>query len=253
MVMNQASRRTIPDPTVEEQRKESRPRRSVSIIIPVYNDKESILPTKTKLEEVLQNTQWQYEIIFVDDGSTDGARELLDNHQLRHISHSRNRGYGAAVKTGVSAAESDYVCIIDCDLTYPPEEIPNLLRYIGQYSMVTGARKRFGEPLLHYLGRVFICAVLNTAFGQKVLDINSGLRIFETEVFREYMPALCDRFSLTGSITFGFLLDRRPMKYVPIRYDKRVGKTKVRNLSYVWSFAKSYVRMYRFHRRKKRT
>ena len=223
--------------------------RSVAVVVPVYNDKEAILPTWSRLEQVLGSLAREHEVIFVDDGSTDGAQELLDEHGIRHVIHSENKGYGAAIKTGVLAAKSDLICIIDCDLTYPPQEIPHLLEYTDRYAMVIGARSRFGERLIRRCARVFIQWLLKSLFGQEVLDINSGLRIFDGKQFREYMPGLCDRFSLTSSFTLGFLLDHRPMKYVPIRYDRRTGESKVRNLSYVRNFVKSYLTMYRHHRR----
>lgn len=225
--------------------------KSISVIIPVYNDRDSILPTRKKLEETLKNIPWNHEIIFVDDGSTDGAKELLSLHKINSISHNVNKGYGAAIKTGAAACTSDYFCIIDCDLTYPPEEIPRLLEYSRDYDMVVGARISIEAPRLHRFGKWFACGVLKRLFKQEVPDINSGLRIFNTKVFREYMPVLCDRFSLTASITFGFLLDGRPIKYVPIKYNKRAGESKVRNLSYIKSFVISFIRMYKFCRRKK--
>ena len=248
--MDQVQEQTTVDSTTEEQVESPRHVKSISVIVPVYNDSASILPTKTRLEEVLQKTQWEYEIVFMDDGSTDDAKELLDQHQIHHITHPINRGYGAAIKTGVSASKSDYICIIDCDLTYPPEEIPNLLEHADQYSMVVGARKSIREPAIHGVARKLVDSVLNMSFKQRVLDINSGLRVFKTEVFREYVPSLCDRFSLTASMTFGFMLDGRPIKYVPIQYHERTGKTKVRNLPYAWSFLRSFGRMYRAHLRK---
>ena len=225
--------------------------KSISVIIPVYNDRDSIIPTRKKLEETLKNIPWKHEIIFVDDGSTDGAKELLSLHKINSISHDVNKGYGAAIKTGAEKCASDYFCIIDCDLTYPPEEIPRLLEYINDYDMVVGARVSIEAPRLHRFGKWFVCGLLKKIFRQEVPDINSGLRIFRTKTFREYMPALCDRFSLTASITLGFLLAGRPIKYVPIKYNKRAGQSKVRNLSYIWSFVNSFIRMYRFCRRKR--
>jgi glycosyltransferase involved in cell wall biosynthesis len=245
--MNRTLEHSAPYSTAQQEERDRCLRKSVSVIVPVHNDKASILPTKTKLEAALRSTKWEYELIFVDDGSTDGGKELLEQHRIYHIAHSRNRGYGAAIKTGVSTAKSDYICIIDCDLTYPPEEIPRLLEHTEQYPMVVGARKVIREPLLHNIGRRFVDCVLRRAFRWEVPDINSGLRVFEARAFREYMPALCDRFSLTASITFGFLLDGRPTKYVPIQYCDRNGTTKVRNLSYAWSFLRSYIRMYGLH------
>jgi hypothetical protein len=91
--------------------------------------------------------------------------------------------------------------------------------------------------------------VLTRRFGVPVRDINSGLRIIARDVFLHYAPAICDRFSLTSSITYGFLLDGRRIEYVPIEYRPRMGRTKVRPISYSRDFLKALATMRRFCRR----
>ncbi|NQU43256.1 glycosyltransferase family 2 protein, partial [bacterium] len=219
---------------------------SLTIIVPVYNDKDSILQTKTRLEKVLSDQPFESRVLFVDDGSTDGARDLLREHGIDHVAHERNQGYGAAIKTGAQHVKTEFLAIIDCDGSYPPEEIPRLMECAPDYDMVVGARDVRINPPLHRMAKRVVCHVLTALFDQNVRDINSGLRIFRTKVFREYSPGLCDRFSLTSSVTYGFLLDKRPIKYLPIAYHKRVGESKVRRVSFTKSFLESLVVMRRF-------
>ena len=98
--------------------------RSLTIIVPVYNDRESILSLSREIDEKLTGVPFDYHVLFVDDGSTDNPQEIFEQHGFDHISHKTNRGYGAAIKTGVQHADSEWICINDCDGTYAPKDIP---------------------------------------------------------------------------------------------------------------------------------
>ncbi len=97
----------------------------LTIVIPVYNDRDSILPTFETLTEVMSKADYTWELLFVDDGSKDNPREIFEANKIPYIQHEVNKGYGAAIKTGVEAAKGEFICIIDCDGTYPASAILN--------------------------------------------------------------------------------------------------------------------------------
>jgi len=164
--------------------------KDLTIVVPVYNDRESIVPLKTEIDAALAGAPFTWDVLFVDDGSTDGSREIFATHGLRFLSHSRNRGYGAAIKTGVRAADSEFVCIIDCDSTYDPRDLLRLMRFVPEYSVVVGARDPRRNAWPAYLGKGISCFLLGAVFGREVADINSGLRILRRATFEKYLPAL---------------------------------------------------------------
>ena len=113
----------------------------LTIVVPVYNDRESVLPLKEEIGAALADAPFTYDLLFVDDGSTDNPREVFEAHGLRFLSHGVNRGYGAAIKTGVQAADSEFVCIIDCDGTYDFSNLTPLIEPLDEgYDMVVGNR-----------------------------------------------------------------------------------------------------------------
>jgi len=101
----------------------------VSIVIPAFNEEECIENTIQDTAECMKSSDFEFDVLVVDDGSTDRTPEILEGitiSSLRVIRHETNRGYGAALKTGISNSSSEYVCIIDADGTYPPEYFPQL-------------------------------------------------------------------------------------------------------------------------------
>ena len=113
----------------------------LSIIIPVFNEAKCIAQTLSKLNDILVKSNFKYEIIVVDDGCTDNTRENIpDTKHTRVISHESNMGYGAAIKTGLTKAVFERVCITDADGTYPLDEIPKLNTLMQNHDMVVGSR-----------------------------------------------------------------------------------------------------------------
>ncbi len=112
-----------------------------SLVLPVYNEEEAIAFTLDHLQETLRYTDCEYEIVAVNDGSKDGTGEILRSRSdIKLIEHRRNRGYGAALKTGIRNAKYPLIVITDADGTYPNERIPELVRLAARADMVVGAR-----------------------------------------------------------------------------------------------------------------
>ncbi len=224
----------------------------VTIIVPIHNERNAIDIVYQELVASLKNQPFTSEILFINDGSTDHSEEIFNRLGVRYISHFKNRGYGASIKTGAKNSESPYLCIMDCDSTYKAKDIPRLMSFVQEYPMVVGSRDVTLNPWLYIVGKRFICLLLQGFFGKPVDDINSGLRIIRRDVFQYYEPILCEGFSLTSSLTFAFLLDHRDIHYVPIEYHKRMSPSKIRRWSFTFCFIKAFIDVYRFHRQKLR-
>lgn len=203
----------------------------VSVVIPAYNEEMGISKVLSDLKTILDNTHLQYEIIVVDDGSSDKTAEIVQKQDfIRLIQHPVNRGYGAALKTGIRAANGDLILITDADGTYPNEYIPKLLEYSGEYDMVVGARtgKKVHIPLYRRPAKLFLTKLANYLVGTKIPDLNSGMRLFRREDSMKYFHILPSGFSFTTTITLSYLSDDFMVKYVPIDYHERHGSSKIK-------------------------
>ena len=120
---------------------------TVTVIIPAYNEEEGITDVISQLKELSRN----YEILVVDDGSTDNTYKLATETGVKVIRHPYNKGYGAALKTGIRNAEADIVLFMDADGQHQPRDIKKLIQYIGEYDMVVGARTK--KPKISLLRR----------------------------------------------------------------------------------------------------
>jgi glycosyltransferase involved in cell wall biosynthesis len=168
-----------------------------TIIIPAYNEQDSIDFVLDHIREVMKETGFTYQLLVVDDGSTDGTVEIVESKQCEVIKHPSNRGYGAAIKSGIRRARYDIIIITDADGTYPAEEIPNLLELMTNYDMVVGART--GEevhiPLVRRPAKWFIRNLARYFTHTNIPDLNSGLRAFRKDIALRFYSVLPDGFS----------------------------------------------------------
>ncbi|MCA9417661.1 MAG: glycosyltransferase family 2 protein, partial [Candidatus Omnitrophica bacterium] len=146
----------------------------ISIVIPAYNEVEGIAETLDQVSRVAASLRYDTEILVVDDGSTDGTSEAIPD-SFRVIRHARNKGYGAALKTGLLEAEGDVIVILDADLTYPPERIPEMLDHLEFQDMVVGART--GDtvhiPLVRRPAKWILNQLANRVAGERIPDHKS--------------------------------------------------------------------------------
>jgi glycosyltransferase involved in cell wall biosynthesis len=178
-----------------------------------------------------------YELIVVNDGSTDGTRELVEKYisdskpkKLSLWNHSPNRGYGASLKTGIRNARYPNICITDADQTYPNEEIPAMFnRYLdNSLDMIVGQRDFKKLPTLTKPAKWVLNKLANFLLGYKIPDINSGLRIFKRDIALRYFPIICDGFSFTTTITLAMISNHFIVEYYKIEYFEREGKSKIK-------------------------
>jgi glycosyltransferase involved in cell wall biosynthesis len=201
----------------------------ISVIIPAYDEEAAVRGQVENVRRVLTSQGIVHEIIVVDDGSHDRTVEEAVKSQARVLRHPINRGYGAALKTGILAAKYDTIVITDADGTYPAEEIPNLVAKLEAADMIVGARTgsevhipAIRRPAKKFLGWLAACIA-----GQAIPDLNSGLRAFRRECVRQYFSILSNRFSFTTTVTLALLADDYHVAYHPINYYQRVGRSKI--------------------------
>jgi len=218
-----------------------------SLIIPVYNEEKGSLANT--ISQLLQ-IPWPEngEIIVVDDGSDEKVEgsEMSGMDRIKIIRHKRNRGYGAALKTGISNACNECIVITDADGTYPNDRIPELVEMFekGNFDMVVGARvgDNVKIPLIRRPAKCFITKLANYLTGTKIRDLNSGLRVMRKEVVDKYLRILPDGFSFTSTITLAMLTNGHSVKYVPIDYFKREGKSKIKPIQDTLNFIQLIIR-----------
>ena len=202
----------------------------LSIVIPAYNEQHAIGRVLNDLKEVISRSGLDYEVIVVDDGSQDNTAEVVRAITgVTLIQHSANEGYGAALKTGIRNASGELVLITDSDGTYPAKEIPKLLEYKDEYDMVVGARAGEGvrTQRSRKLAKYILVKLASYLVGSKIPDLNSGLRIFRRETVTSFLGILSSGFSFTTSVTLAHLSEGYSVKYVPIDYARREGKSKI--------------------------
>lgn len=204
----------------------------ISIVIPALNEEQAIAATVTACKQTLEKAGIApYEIIVIDDGSTDATSRLAKEAGARVLSHPHNVGYGRSLKDGIVAAKYDMIVITDADGSYPIESVPRLIEeYRKGFDMVVGARtgKHYRESIIKTPLRKILKMIVEFTAGRKIPDINSGLRIFSRATVISYFKNLCDTFSFTTSMTLAYMMNRRFVHYVPIEYFERKGRTKVR-------------------------
>lgn len=221
----------------------------VSVVLPCYNERDHIEKEVVRIRDALSAAGMSFELICVDDGSTDGTRELLaELPGIRTILFPRNQGSGTARRIGSQEAKGRVVVWTDADMTYPNELIPELVRELDDdetFDQVVGARKTeagtykfFRVPAKWAIRR--LAAYLTQT---KIPDLNSGLRAFRRDVAQPYLRLLPPGFSCVTTITLAFLSNGHPIKYVPIDYFKRAGKSKFHPFRDAYNYILQVLRM----------
>ncbi|GFO65335.1 glycosyltransferase family 2 protein [Geomonas paludis] len=206
----------------------------LTMVVPAYNEVGSIAETVQRIQKTLAALHIASELIVVNDGSTDGTGELLEEIPGIHVvHHPLNIGYGNSIKSGVNRAHYQWIGIVDADGSYPIEDLPRFVAEMEKgFDMVVGHRANI-DDIDCFAKRIFrriykkIVSFLNDS---RIEDPNSGFRLFKREIVINLMPFLCGTFSFTTSIsilTSGLFYF---VKFIPIQYSKRDGKTKVKHL-----------------------
>lgn len=210
-----------------------------SVIIPVHNEKEHIKDVLNQIDLTLQSHFSNYEVIVIDDGSIDGTDDILKNEEkIKLITHPSKQGYGSALKTGIRNSKHDTIVIIDGDATYPVGDIPKLVGYLKDYDMVVGMRtgKTVKIPFIRRPIKWLLTQLANYLMETKIPDLNSGFRVFKKSIVEKFFPLLPKGFSFTTTLTLTMYSDGYIIKYMPINYYQRKGKSKINPFKDTFNF-----------------
>ena len=219
----------------------------VSIVIPAYNEEYGLGPVLTALLADMAQAGGPFEVIVVDDGSKDDTAVIAAQYPVTALRHQVNKGYGAALKTGIRQAQYDIICITAADGTYPNGRIPQLVNMLTNEGcdMVVGAR--IGDnvqiPLVRRPAKWALGRVAAYVANEPIPDLNSGLRVFRREVVMRFFNILPNQFSFTTTITLAMLTNQYRVLYVPIDYFARVGKSKIRPIHDTINFMQLVLRI----------
>jgi glycosyltransferase involved in cell wall biosynthesis len=220
----------------------------VSIVLAVYNEEACLAQELEIIRQAMDRSSHTYEVIVVDDGSEDRTAAILQEHPwVRVIRHRRNRGSGAARKTGTLAARGEIVVWSDVDLTYPNRLIPELVDLLDAqgYDQVVGARKTEEGtwPLLRVPAKFLIRRLACFLADSEIPDLNSGLRAFRREVAMRYIDLLPAGFSCVTTLTLAFLCNGYRIGYLPIQYQQRIGRSKFHPIKDTYKYILQVMRM----------
>jgi glycosyltransferase involved in cell wall biosynthesis len=206
----------------------------VSVVVPAFNEELGIAGVVSGLRAAMEGAGLKasddYEILVVDDGSSDRTAALAEEAGARVLRHPINRGYGRALLSGFEAARFPWLLMIDADGSYPPGDAAALLPCAPRFDMAIGARQGplfWGSVLQAFMRWVYLTLASFVA-GERIPDANSGLRLIRREALDRSMPVLCYGYSLSTTMTLSFLQGGRFVAFVPVSYIERKGSSKVR-------------------------
>jgi len=216
----------------------------LSIIVPVFNEEKAVKDTLVSIKKNMIQNKKPFEIIAVDDGSTDNSAKIIRKIKgIKLIQHDRNKGYGASLKTGILSSKGKWIFIMDADGTYPAKAIPKFLDKTPEYDMIVGARKRDNIPLLRRPAKWFLRNLANYLCSTKIPDLNSGMRIFKKDIAIRFMSLFPDGFSFTTTLTIASLTNNYSVLFIPIDYYKRRGKSSIHPIKDFLNFVNLVIRL----------
>lgn len=198
---------------------------SISIVIPAKNEAAALALLLPALKEAYPT----YELIVVNDGSTDQTSEVCTENGVVEVRHAYSKGNGAAVKSGVRKASGDIIVFMDGDGQHKPEDVARLIERMGEgFDMVVGARDPESQASM---GRLAANTLYNKLASwvveREILDLTSGMRAVRASKFREFLYLLPNGFSYPTTSTMAFFRAGYSVDYIPIRADKRIGKSHI--------------------------
>ncbi len=217
----------------------------LSVVLPAYNEEGAIEKVIDDIKTTLDKTSWDYEIIVVNDASSDRTGELAAKKGAKVINHLENRGSGASRKTGILASQGDYVLFLDADNTYPAHQIPLLLEHLPYYDQVIGARtsEKGSLKILRTPAKWLIKKLASILAGKNIPDLNSGMRVLRKDILIKFLPLIPDGFSCVSTMTLSFLVNGYSVKFVPVDYYPRVGRSKFHPIKDTYNYILTVIRM----------
>jgi polyisoprenyl-phosphate glycosyltransferase len=222
----------------------------VSVVLPCFNEAEAIAPVIREVRSALAAWPGRFEILVVDDASRDDSALRAEQEGVRVVRRVENGGSGASRKTGVVAARGGLIAMLDADGTYDASALPDLLSHFPGYDQVNGARtsEQGTHKPLRIAAKWAIRKLAEWISGKTIPDLNTGLKIFKRDLMLRYLWVLPEGFSCVTSMTLAFLCNGHPVKYVPVTYRKRIGKSKFHPVRDTARYATTMLRMIMYFR-----
>ena len=192
----------------------------ISIVLPALNEEKGLEHLLPYLQELYPT----YEILVIDDGSTDSSKDVCKKNNVKVISHPYPMGNGAAIKSGARHASGDLIVFMDADGQHDPRDIRLLVEKLldKKYDMVVGARElSTHSSLLKRIGNWFYNRFATIMTGHRILDLTSGFRVVKADIFRRFLYLLPNGFSYPTTSTMAFFRSAHPVGYVTIHAGKR--------------------------------
>ena len=223
----------------------------VTVVLPAYNEAGHVVSEVDRITAALKATDYSFEILVVDDGSTDGTGDRVEGLPfVRLLRFPTNRGSGTARRIGSMEAHGRWVVWTDADMTYPNERIPELVDRLatGNVHQVVGARTSEAGSLkfLRVTAKWLIRRLAEYLSSSKIPDLNSGLRAFSKEHAKPYLGLLPAGFSCVTTITLAFLANGLLVEYLPIAYAPREGRSHFHPIKDAYRYILQVVRMVTF-------
>lgn len=200
----------------------------VSVVLPSYNEEQAIGKVIDDVQTAMRPTKHAYEILVVDDCSSDRTAEIAASKGVRVVKRLFKGGSGASRRTGILEAKGEIIVMLDADGTYETSDIPKMLEYFPACDQVNGARtsEQGTLKLLRTPAKWFIRMLACYLTGVHIPDLNTGLKAFKRDVMLKYLWVLPDGFSCVTTMTLAFLTNGYAVKYIPSAYHKRIGESK---------------------------
>ncbi len=236
---------------------EQEPMYQVTVLLPAYNEERAICRVLEEVVETLAATDYTCEILVVDDASTDRTAQLAERFAarcwhvpVRVIRCAENRGAGAARKVGIRNARGQIVVMLDADGSYPAQAIVELLRYFPAYDQVNGARtsEQGTWRWLRMPAKWFIRKLACYLTGHRIPDLNTGLKAFKRDCMLPWLWVVPDGFSCVTTMTLAFLTNGYAVKYVPVEYRPRIGRSKFHPVKDTLAYLATVLRMVLYFR-----
>ncbi len=205
---------------------------SISVFFPCYNEQENVTSTVEKALAVLKKTGCDFEIIIIDDGSSDSTGRISDeiasqNSKIKVVHHPTNLGYGAALKSGFCAAEKDLVFYTDGDGQFDISELPPLMPLMDKYDIVSCYRLNRQDSLIRKINGWCWSKLTCLLFGMNIRDIDCAFKLYKREIFNSIelssSGALIDAEILARSVRRGYRITQKGVHHYPRTAGKQTG------------------------------
>ncbi|MEC7239619.1 MAG: glycosyltransferase family 2 protein [Myxococcota bacterium] len=206
--------------------------RSLSIVLPAFNEAENIRESIHRSVTVCERLSLDFEVVVVDDGSNDATARLatnaaLENPRVRILSHERNRGYGAALKSGIHASRKEYIFFTDADLQFDLEELEGLLQSAGEFDIIAGYRKVRSDPFARRFNAWAWGQLMGLLFELNIRDVDCAFKVFHRSVFDRVpihsVGAFVNTEILVRARAQGFSLRQVPVSHYPRHAGRQTG------------------------------